>query len=105
MNIETQFDASNEARATEENTAVSAPAPRRGFGAMDPEKQREIARKGGRAAHARGSAHRFTTEEAKVAGRKGGERVSQNREHMATIGRIGGHTRGKQRTPSTPSEA
>ena len=93
--METQLDASAVARAEEETQTVSAPAPRRGFGAMDPEKQREIARKGGRAAHARGKAHRFTAEEAKVAGRKGGERVSQDREHMAAIGRIGGHTRGK----------
>lgn len=39
---------------------------------MDPEKQREIASKGGRAAHASGHAHEFTPEEAKAAGRKGG---------------------------------
>lgn len=92
--MEPQFDASTAARAEEETNNVSAPAPRRGFGAMDPEKQREIARKGGRAAHARGKAHRFTAEEAKVAGRKGGEVVSQNREHMAAIGRKGGEARG-----------
>jgi len=40
---------------------------------MDPEKQREIARKGGRAAHTRGTAHEWTSEEARIAGRKGGE--------------------------------
>lgn len=40
---------------------------------MDPEKQREIARKGGRAAHQKGTAHEWTSEEARVAGRKGGE--------------------------------
>ena len=40
---------------------------------MDPEKQRYIARKGGRAAHARGTAHVWTSEEARIAGRKGGE--------------------------------
>ncbi len=39
---------------------------------MDPEKQREIARKGGRAAHEKGTAHEWTTEEARNAGRKGG---------------------------------
>jgi general stress protein YciG len=44
----------------------------RGFAAMDPEKQRQIASKGGRAAHAKGTAHHFTPEEARVAGRKGG---------------------------------
>lgn len=44
----------------------------RGFASMDPEKQREIARKGGRAAHEKGTAHEWTTEEARNAGRKGG---------------------------------
>ena len=45
----------------------------RGFAGMDREKQREIASKGGRAAHAQGTAHEFTSEEAREAGRKGGE--------------------------------
>jgi general stress protein YciG len=45
----------------------------RGFAAMDREKQRAIASKGGRAAHAKGTAHEFTTEEARAAGRKGGQ--------------------------------
>ena len=57
---------------------------------MDPEKQRAIASKGGRAAHAKGTAHEFTPEEAREAGRKGGMVVSQNRDHMAAIGREGG---------------
>jgi uncharacterized protein len=39
---------------------------------MDPQKQREIASKGGKAAHQKGTAHEFTTEEARIAGRKGG---------------------------------
>ena len=46
---------------------------RRGFAGMDQAKQREIASKGGRAAHQKGTAHRFTTEEARAAGRKGGQ--------------------------------
>src|SRR5688500_19097543 len=62
----------------------------RGFASMNTEKQREIARKGGRAAHEKGTAHEFTTDEARAAGRKGGERVSANREHMSRIGRLGG---------------
>ena len=45
---------------------------KRGFGSMSPEKQREIARKGGKAAHAKGTAHKFTSAEAVEAGRKGG---------------------------------
>lgn len=63
---------------------------KRGFASMDEEKQKEIASKGGKAAHEKGTAHEFTTEEAREAGRKGGETVSQNREHMAEIGREGG---------------
>ena len=62
----------------------------RGFASMNEEKQREIASKGGRAAHEKGTAHEFTSEEAREAGRKGGEKVSQDREHMAEIGRKGG---------------
>ena len=46
---------------------------KRGFAAMDPEKQKEIASKGGKAAHASGHAHEFTPEEAQKAGRKGGQ--------------------------------
>ena len=45
---------------------------RRGFASMSPEKQREIASKGGRAAHTKGTAHEWTSEEARSAGRKGG---------------------------------
>lgn len=67
---------------------------KRGFASMDPAKQREIASKGGRAAHAKGTAHEFTSDEARVAGRKGGEAVSRDRAHMAQIGREGGHSRG-----------
>lgn len=67
---------------------------KRGFASMDAGKQREIASKGGRAAHAKGTAHEFTSDEARVAGRKGGEAVSRDRSHMATIGRQGGHSRG-----------
>ncbi len=44
----------------------------RGFASMDRAKQREIASKGGRAAHQKGTAHEWTTEEAREAGRKGG---------------------------------
>ncbi len=49
----------------------------RGFAAMDAEKQREIARKGGKAAHEKGTAHEFTPEEAREAGRKGGQVAHQ----------------------------
>lgn len=52
---------------------------RRGFAAMDRGKQREIASKGGKAAHAKGTAHEFTSEEAREAGRKGGQASHRNR--------------------------
>lgn len=51
----------------------------RGFAAMNPERQREIAREGGRAAHQSGNAHEFTSEEAREAGRKGGQASSKQR--------------------------
>ena len=44
----------------------------RGFASMDRAKQREIASKGGKAAHQKGTAHEWTSEEARDAGRKGG---------------------------------
>ena len=66
----------------------------RGFASMDEDKQREIASKGGKAAHASGNAHEFDSEEAREAGRKVGESVSQDREHMADIGRKGGENSG-----------
>ena len=44
----------------------------RGFASMERNKQREIASKGGKAAHQKGTAHEWTSEEAREAGRKGG---------------------------------
>jgi len=63
---------------------------KRGFASMDPAKQREIASKGGKAAHQQGVAHEWSPDEARAAGRKGGEAVSRNKEHMSEIGRRGG---------------
>jgi uncharacterized protein len=71
---------------------------KRGFASMDPNKQREIASKGGKAAHAKGTAHQFSTDEAREAGKKGGKKVSRDREHMARIGRKGGQASGRSRT-------
>jgi general stress protein YciG len=68
---------------------------KRGFASMDLSKQREIASKGGKASHAQGRAHEFTAEEAREAGRKGGQAVSHDREHMAAIGRAGGRARAR----------
>lgn len=72
---------------------------------MDPARQREIASRGGRAAHEKGTAHEWSANEAREAGRKGGVTVSQDRDHMAAIGREGGESRSaaarqaRQRTP------
>jgi uncharacterized protein len=56
----------------------------RGFAAMDPQAQRAIAAKGGRAAHQKGTAHEFTSEEARIAGRKGGEASRGGRRSSAS---------------------
>ena len=70
----------------------------RGFAAMSPEKQKQIASEGGRAAHRQGVAHEWNSDEARMAGRKGGQIVSQNREHMSEIGRRGGQSSGGRRS-------
>ncbi|MBI2056533.1 MAG: stress-induced protein [Candidatus Sungbacteria bacterium] len=70
---------------------------KRGFGSMTPEKRREIARKGGQTAHLKGTAHRYNREEARDAGRRGGQAVSVNRQYMAEIGRKGGKNSGERR--------
>ena len=81
------------------------PKSNRGFASMDLSKQREIASKGGKAAHAQGRAHEFTPDEARSAGRKGGEVVSRDRAHMAAIGRAGGQARGRNRALQASREA
>jgi hypothetical protein len=70
---------------------------KRGFASMDASRQRDIASKGGKAAHAKGTAHEWTADEARRAGRKGGEVVSRDRAHMEAIGRAGGEARGRAR--------
>lgn len=72
----TSPDTPEETDTTEATNSAPAPAakPRkpRGFAAMDRKKVSEIAAKGGKAAHAAGTAHQFTSDEARVAGKKGG---------------------------------
>ena len=74
----------------EQNQSNPTRTSKRGFASMDPQKQRDIASKGGKAAHRQGVAHEWTPDEARQAGRKGGESVSRNKEHMSRIGRKGG---------------
>ena len=52
---------------------------RRGFAAMNPERQREIASRGGRAAHEKGVAHRWDRQQAMTAGKKGGQASGRRR--------------------------
>ncbi|HEX2547297.1 MAG TPA: KGG domain-containing protein [Ramlibacter sp.] len=66
----------------------------RGFASMDPQRQREIASEGGRAAHEKGTAHEFTSEEAREAGRKGGMARSANRRKAMEQSGSGSHASG-----------
>lgn len=61
-----------------------------GFAAMDPDQQRAISSRGGKNAHAKGTAHKFTAESAKEAGTKGGIAISADAAHMSKIGKKGG---------------
>lgn len=70
---------------------------RKGFASMDKALVKAIASKGGKAAHAKGTAYEFDTETAKEAGRKGGITTSQDREYMAFLGRKGGKASAKAR--------
>lgn len=58
--------------ARSDETSVVVPKKERGFAVMDRARVREIASKGGKAAHAAGTAHEFSSEEARAAGKKGG---------------------------------
>jgi general stress protein YciG len=77
---------------------------KRGFAAMDSEKRRALASKGGKAAHAQGHAHEFNSDEARDAGSKGGKAIAKDRNHMATIGRLGGLARRRRQTEE-PAES
>ena len=95
---------SSDAKRADEESLAPDPPPqrvregipklRRGFAAMDRKAVSEIARKGGRAAHSSGRAHQFTSEEARVAGRKGGL-TTHARRREATSSRDHGGNEGK----------
>lgn len=101
QNIQGSNSGENKTENTESKTveetaqpaAEAAPPRRRGFAAMDRSRVKEIASKGGRAAHAAGTAHQFSADEARNAGRKGG---------MAPHVRRGGVRRRPGATDSTP---
>jgi uncharacterized protein len=73
-----------ENRNQEESRDMSQKS-RRGFAAMDPERQRQIASEGGRAAHKQGVAHEWSAEEARQAGRKGGQNSKGSRNHSTSV--------------------
>ncbi len=103
VNIQTHGEGRDQETPTDKSQTHPArqePKSNRGFASMDPSKQREIASKGGRAAHEKGTAHQFSANEAREAGKKGGGTVSQDRHHMAEIGRIGGQARGRKQRAS-----
>jgi general stress protein YciG len=94
------FDGMNDQQQDQEisNSSSNGRRSNRGFAAMSPERQKQIASEGGRAAHKLGVAHEWNSDEARKAGKKGGQIVSQNREHMSEIGRRGGQSSGGRRS-------
>ena len=89
------------------NVAEGQPtAPRaRGFAAMTPEQRRALGSKGGQAAHARGTANKFTPESASVAGRKPHENGTAHKwssEEAREAGRKGGSALRRRRQSEAP---
>ena len=79
----------------------------RGFASMDRSKQREIASKGGKAAHQKGTAHEWTSEEAREAGRKGGmasHRRKQQQQQGGESGEGGGGSQSMNENPRDTGE-
>lgn len=74
---------------------TNAAIPARGFAAQTPERRQEIARAGG-IASAKGNGHKFSSEQARIAGKLGGTAISGDRAHMSRIGRLGGKARKPQ---------
>lgn len=73
-----------------EQQSQTKPKKPRGFACLTPERRREIARAGGRAAQASGRGHRYTADEARAAGKRGGAVIGARTEHMKAIGKRGG---------------
>lgn len=99
------FDGRDEQQEVSEQSNHNGRKSNRGFAAMSPERQKQIASEGGRAAHKQGVAHEWNSDEARKAGKKGGQIVSQNREHMSEIGRRGGQRSGGRRRQQNNTES
>ena len=74
----------------------------RGFASMDRAKQREIASKGGKAAHQKGTAHEWTSEEAREAGRKGGMASHRRKQQQQEGGEQPNETESTGEASGTP---
>jgi hypothetical protein len=97
-------------KQVEQTTPEQKPKQKRGFALLAPEDLQELARQGGRASQANGTANRWTSETARVAGRMGGSTISRDREHMRAIGRKGGagkkgYRRNKQQVVEQPKDS
>ena len=101
--------ATHDTRSSETVETLPAPAPRpRGFAAMDPEARRRLGSKGGRTAHERGTANKFTPESASVAGRKPHENGTAHKwtsEEARQAGRKGGSALRRRRHGDAASVA
>ena len=75
----------------------------RGFTSMDRSKQRDIASKGGKAAHQKGTAHEWTSEEAREAGRKGGMASHRRKQEQQHTPDIAGSAKNPESTTDNPN--
>ena len=96
--------AANQPETTQAQGEESSPPPRpRGFAGMTPDQRRALGSKGGRTAHARGTANKFTPETASVAGRRPHENGTAHKwtsEEAREAGRKGGMASHKRRKPT-----
>ncbi len=77
--FENELSGVSSSPVVEENVSVSRPKKKCGFAVMDKEKVRELAGRGGRAAHSQGVAHQFNSDEARIAGALGGRAPHKTR--------------------------
>ena len=96
----TSKESGSKGAASPGNVQKSGQPAKRGFAAMDQNQQREIASKGGQAAHQKGTAHEFDSEEARRAGQKGGE-IQQLARGRFGVGRGTGR---HQRVDAAPAQ-
>jgi uncharacterized protein len=99
--------AANQPETTQTQAEDSNAPPRpRGFAGMTPDQRRALGSKGGRTAHARGTANKFTPETASVAGRRPHENGTAHKwtsEEAREAGRKGGSALRRRRTPAPPA--